>query len=130
MQLEPLPLPPRFDSEMNAVAVTNNEQDVSIDGRSDQFPLVASCTGLVLESGRLAVGGESGRLAVGGGGGWCDTSIAGFIRKQVESLEEKLNAQLQRGQDRIDRRQKVALAAVESKIASLETSQPQLDRRG
>lgn len=107
----------------NAVGLITNGEDAATRGRSD-YPLQ------LFPRPRAGSTPGSARSGGGGGGGFgYDNTMVGYVRKQMENVEEKLSMQLMRGQERSDKLQTVTLTRLDSKIVSLESAQPKMDRR-
>lgn len=58
-----------------------------------------------------------------------ESTILAVVRQQMEAMEERLSAQINRVQQQCNRTRDTAFAQVDSKLGALEASQPKMDRR-
>lgn len=84
-----------------------------VDSRSGSAPGSARMGGAV---------GNAARAAT-------ENVVLAAVRRQMEALEEKLTAQINRVQQQNDRFRDVAMSRVDSKMSTMEAAQPKIDRR-
>lgn len=58
-----------------------------------------------------------------------ESALLAVVRRQMESLEERLRQQLARAQQQGERLQEAAIARLESKVGAVETLQPRIEKK-